>query len=96
MQEGTTLRLMMANRPYGDIYDFYNISPEYFGYHHIHIYKRNRSHVSALPIPVVWLSCQSSGSQVLKRIHQQPYQNLETLVWLIQHAVQIPLGETPD
>jgi hypothetical protein len=31
MQEGTTLRVMAADRPYGDFYDFYSISPENFG-----------------------------------------------------------------
>jgi hypothetical protein len=32
MWEGTTLRVMAADRPYGDYYDFYFASPEYFGY----------------------------------------------------------------
>jgi hypothetical protein len=32
MREGTTLRVMAANRPYGEFYDFYSISAEYFGY----------------------------------------------------------------
>jgi hypothetical protein len=32
MREGTTLRVMAANRPYGEFYDLYSISPEYFGY----------------------------------------------------------------
>jgi hypothetical protein len=32
MQEGTTSRVMVTNRPYGELYDFYSISPEYFGY----------------------------------------------------------------
>jgi hypothetical protein len=32
-QEGTTLRVMAADRPYGEFHDFYSISPEYFGYH---------------------------------------------------------------
>jgi hypothetical protein len=31
MQEGTTSRVMEANRPCGEFYDFY-VSPEYFGY----------------------------------------------------------------
>jgi hypothetical protein len=35
MWEGTTSRVMVSNRPYGEFYDFYSISPEYFGYHHI-------------------------------------------------------------
>jgi hypothetical protein len=35
MREGTTSREMAVNRPYGEFYDFYSISPEYFGYHHI-------------------------------------------------------------
>jgi hypothetical protein len=32
-REGATLRVMVADRPYGEFYDFYSISPEYFGYH---------------------------------------------------------------
>jgi hypothetical protein len=32
MREGTTSRLMAADRPYGELYDFYSVSPEYFGY----------------------------------------------------------------
>jgi hypothetical protein len=36
MQEGTTLRVMVVNRPHGKFYDFYSVSPEYFGYHHIY------------------------------------------------------------
>jgi hypothetical protein len=35
MWEGTTLRVMVADRPYGEFYDFYSISLEYFGYQHI-------------------------------------------------------------
>jgi hypothetical protein len=31
MQEGTTSRVMAAGRPYGEFYDFYGVSPEYFG-----------------------------------------------------------------
>jgi hypothetical protein len=29
---GTTSRVMAADRPYGECYDFYSVSPEYFGY----------------------------------------------------------------
>jgi hypothetical protein len=32
MQEGTTSRVITANKPYGEFYDFYSVSPEYFGY----------------------------------------------------------------
>jgi hypothetical protein len=35
MWEGTTSRMMAANRPDGEFYDFYSISPGYFGYTHI-------------------------------------------------------------
>jgi hypothetical protein len=35
MQERTTSRVMVADRPYGEFYDVYNIILEYFGYHHI-------------------------------------------------------------
>jgi hypothetical protein len=27
---------MAADRPYGEFYDFYSVSPEYFGYHHVY------------------------------------------------------------
>jgi hypothetical protein len=30
MREGTTSRVMAANRPYGKFYYFYSVSPEYF------------------------------------------------------------------
>jgi hypothetical protein len=36
MREGTTSRVMATDRPYGEFYDFYSVSPEYFGYHLIH------------------------------------------------------------
>jgi hypothetical protein len=32
MREGTTWRVMAADVPYGEFYDFYTVSPEYFGY----------------------------------------------------------------
>jgi hypothetical protein len=32
MREETTSRVMTADRPCGEFYDFYNISPEYFEY----------------------------------------------------------------
>jgi hypothetical protein len=31
MREGTASRVMVANRPYGKFYDFYHVSPQYFG-----------------------------------------------------------------
>jgi hypothetical protein len=35
MWEGPPSRVMAAYGPYGDWYDFYSVSPEYFGYHHL-------------------------------------------------------------
>jgi hypothetical protein len=35
MREGITSRVMAADRSYGEFYDFYSFSPEYFGYHHV-------------------------------------------------------------
>jgi hypothetical protein len=32
MREGTTSRVMAADRPYGEFYDIYSVSPEYFGF----------------------------------------------------------------
>jgi len=40
MQEGTTSRVTAADRPYGEFYDFYSISPENFGYHLVNITKQ--------------------------------------------------------
>jgi hypothetical protein len=31
MRAGTTSRVMASDRPYGELYDFYSVSPEYFG-----------------------------------------------------------------
>jgi hypothetical protein len=36
MREGTTSRVMAADRPYGEFYDFYSVIPEYFEYHHVY------------------------------------------------------------
>ena len=36
MWEGTTSRVTVANRPYGEFYDFYSVSPENFGSTLIH------------------------------------------------------------
>jgi hypothetical protein len=30
MLEGSTSRVMAADKPYGEFYDFYSVSPEYF------------------------------------------------------------------
>jgi hypothetical protein len=32
MREGTTSRVMAADKPYVEFNDFYSVSPEYFGY----------------------------------------------------------------
>jgi hypothetical protein len=32
MREGTISRVMAVDRPYGEFYGFYSVSPEYFGY----------------------------------------------------------------
>jgi hypothetical protein len=37
MREGTSLRVMVADRPYGEFYYFYSVSPEYFGHHLVYI-----------------------------------------------------------
>jgi hypothetical protein len=31
MREGTTSRVVAADRLYGEFYDFYSVGPEYFG-----------------------------------------------------------------
>jgi hypothetical protein len=32
MRDGTTSKMMTADRPYGEFYDFYSVSTEYSGY----------------------------------------------------------------
>jgi hypothetical protein len=32
LREGTNSRVMAANRPHSEFYDYYSVSPEYFGY----------------------------------------------------------------
>jgi hypothetical protein len=35
VREGTTSRMIAADRPYGEFYEFYGVSPEYFGLIHV-------------------------------------------------------------
>jgi hypothetical protein len=37
MREGTTSRVMTADRPYGEFYYFYSLSPEYFDFTLVYI-----------------------------------------------------------
>jgi hypothetical protein len=36
MREGTTWRVMVVDRTYDEFYDFYSVSSEYFGFHHVY------------------------------------------------------------
>jgi hypothetical protein len=65
MQEGTASRVMAADRPYDEFYDFYSLSPEYFGYLHVHTFTYRRLLMSnsfnsqalwELLRPLYWLS----------------------------------------
>jgi hypothetical protein len=38
IREGTTSRVMSADRPYGEFYDFYSVISEYFGFMLLYIY----------------------------------------------------------
>jgi hypothetical protein len=39
MREGSTSRVLAADRPYGEFYNFYSVSPEYFGLHHVTVFE---------------------------------------------------------
>jgi hypothetical protein len=54
MWEGTTSRVMAADRPYGEFYDFYSVSPEYFGFTLVCS--------SAFRLELVTLTCRHSGT----------------------------------
>jgi hypothetical protein len=41
VRERTTSRVMVADRSYGEFYDFYSVSPEYFGFQHVNVISRN-------------------------------------------------------
>jgi hypothetical protein len=53
MREGTTSRMMVADRPYGEFYDFYSISLECFGYTLAYIYQIC-SYPTYLVIVILW------------------------------------------
>jgi hypothetical protein len=36
MRNGTTSRVMAVSWPYSEFYNFYSVSPKYFGFHHVH------------------------------------------------------------
>jgi hypothetical protein len=40
VREGTTSRVMAADRPYSEFYDFYSVGLEYFGYHLVYCIRR--------------------------------------------------------
>jgi hypothetical protein len=46
MREGTTSRVMATDAPYGEFYDFYNVSPEYFGYKLVCVHSHYQSEFS--------------------------------------------------
>jgi hypothetical protein len=56
--ELTTSGMMVANKPYGEFYDFYSISSEYFVYHHVWIkyvnfqYTFMRVYITIIKIPL--------------------------------------------
>jgi hypothetical protein len=52
-QEGTTSRVMVADRPYGEFYDFYSFSLEYFGFTLISKLKEGRGRIYQLK----WQTC---------------------------------------
>jgi hypothetical protein len=49
MQEGTTSRMRVADRPYSEFYHFYSVSPKYFGYTLLLITDRVAQSASRLP-----------------------------------------------
>jgi hypothetical protein len=43
MREGTNSRVMAADKPYGEFYYFYSVSPEYFGHTLVLGYKSDKA-----------------------------------------------------
>jgi len=56
MQEGTTSRVTVADRPYGEFYNFYSVSPENSGYHLVYTFLSLHKQMSSNRI--CWLSFQ--------------------------------------
>jgi hypothetical protein len=50
MREVTTSRVMAADSPYVEFYDFYSVSPKYFEYNHV-IESKQQSLVTDIPAP---------------------------------------------
>jgi hypothetical protein len=64
MRKGTTSRVMAADRPYGEFYDFYSVSPVYFGYTLVYkLYKYKEHRVQQIPVQV-WRD--PKGSRTLR------------------------------
>jgi hypothetical protein len=52
MREGTSSRVMAADRPYVAFYDFYSVSSEYFGYILVHSDFQN-----VIPVSLIYSLC---------------------------------------
>jgi hypothetical protein len=50
VREGTTSRVMAADRPYGEFYDFYSVRPEYFVYHHVNVRRAKENYMTSIKI----------------------------------------------
>jgi hypothetical protein len=48
MRERITSRVMAADRSYGELYNIYSVSPEYFGYHHVCVRKQTSDCIEAV------------------------------------------------
>jgi len=62
MREGTTSRVTAADRPYGEFYGFYSVSPENFGSTHVHIWK---------VFPLCFYMHTSSHVYILQTVHRK-------------------------
>jgi hypothetical protein len=61
MREGTASRVMVANRPYGEFYDFYSVIQEYFGCTLVYT-QRTVQHTLTKPMVSPWVRSSVAGS----------------------------------
>jgi hypothetical protein len=87
MREGTTSRMMVADRPFGEFYDFYSVRPVYFGYHVVF-----QLIPVCLPIPLPCAECDDDDSLPFSRASSIPSSMFYSGLFIFHYLVYWRLG----
>jgi hypothetical protein len=78
-----TSRVMAADRPYDEFYDFYSVSPEYFG--HSLVQMKLTTYLILVPRLAISASMQSGTRQRFPSYHVQPPAHIERLFYSVSY-----------